>query len=60
MEMLGSGMVHPKVIKNMGLDAEKVSGFAFGLGIDRFVLLKYGIEDIRNFYAGDLRFLKQF
>jgi phenylalanyl-tRNA synthetase alpha chain len=60
MELLGSGMVHPDVIRNMGLDPEKVSGFAFGLGIDRLVLKKYGIEDIRQFYAGDLRFLKQF
>lgn len=60
MEILGSGMVHPTVIKNMGLDPEKVCGFAFGLGIDRLVLKKYGIADIRSFYAGDLRFLKQF
>jgi len=60
MELLGSGMVHPEVIKNMGLDPEKISGFAFGLGIDRLVLKKYGIEDIRQFYASDLRFLKQF
>jgi len=60
MEILGSGMVHPTVIKNMGLDPEKVSGFAFGLGVDRLVLKKYGIADIRSFYAGDLRFLKQF
>lgn len=60
MELLGSGMVHPEVLKNMGLDPEKVSGFAFGLGIDRLVMKKYGIEDIRQFYASDLRFLKQF
>lgn len=59
-EMLGSGMVHPKVIKNMGLDPDKYSGFAFGLGIDRLCMKKYGIEDIRNLYNMDLRFLKQF
>lgn len=60
MELLGSGTVHPEVIHNMGLDPEKVSGFAFGLGIDRLVMKKYNIEDIRQFYASDLRFLKQF
>lgn len=60
MEMLGSGMVHPKVLQNMKIDSEKYSGYAFGMGIDRLVMLKYGIEDIRQFYANDLRFLKQF
>ena len=60
LEVLGSGMVHPKVLKNMGIDSKKYSGFAFGVGIDRMVMLKYGIEDIRQFYSGDLRFLKQF
>jgi len=59
-ELLGSGMVHPKVIENMGIDPNEYSGFAFGLGIDRLVMLKYNIEDIRHFHAGDLRFLKQF
>jgi phenylalanyl-tRNA synthetase alpha chain len=60
MEMLGSGMVHPKVLKNMKIDPEKYSGYAFGMGIDRLVMLKYGIEDIRNFHSNDFRFLKQF
>lgn len=60
MELLGSGMIHPEVIKNMGFDSNKLSGFAFGLGIDRLVLKRYNIEDIRRFYSGDLRFLKQF
>jgi phenylalanyl-tRNA synthetase alpha chain len=59
-ELLGAGMVHPKVIKNMGLDSEKYSGFAFGMGIDRLVILKYGIDDIRHFNSGNLQFLKQF
>lgn len=60
MEMLGSGMVHPKVLRNMKIDPEKYSGYAFGMGIDRLVMLKFGVEDIRQFYANDLRFLKQF
>ena len=60
LELLGAGMVHPKVIKNMGIDPEKYSGFAFGMGVDRLVMLKYGVEDIRLLRSGDLRFLKQF
>lgn len=59
-ELLGAGMVHPKVLKNMKLDPKKYSGYAFGMGIDRLVILKYGIDDIRLFRSGDLRFLKQF
>jgi len=59
-EILGSGMVHPKVLKNMGIDPRDYSGFAFGLGIDRLVMAKYNISDIRQFYSLDLRFLKQF
>ena len=60
LEVLGSGMVHPKVLRNMKIDPDKYSGFAFGLGIDRLVMLKYGIEDIRQFYSSDLKFIKQF
>lgn len=60
LEMLGSGMVHPKVLKNMGVDPKKYSGYAFGLGIDRWMMLYYGIADIRSSYRGDLEWLKQF
>jgi phenylalanyl-tRNA synthetase alpha chain len=59
-EMFGCGMVHPIVLKNMGIDPEKYSGFAFGLGPDRMMMRKYGIEDIRLNLSGDLRFLRQF
>ena len=55
MEVLGAGMVHPNVLENVGIDPQKYSGFAFGLGIDRLTMMKYGIEDIRFFYQGDLR-----
>ncbi len=60
LEILGSGMVHPRVLEMSGYDSTKYSGFAFGMGVERIALLKYGIEDIRHFYSGDLRFLKQF
>ncbi len=60
LEVMGSGMIHPKVLNNMGLDSKKYSGFAFGMGIDRLVMLKFGIEDIRQFYNNNLLFLKQF
>jgi len=60
LEMAGCGMVHPRVLKNMGLDPKKYSGFAFGFGIDRLVMMKYGIEDIRHFLNSDLRFTRQF
>ena len=59
-EMGGSGLVHPKVLQNVGLDTEKYSGFAFGFGIDRLAMLKYGIDDIRLFHSGDLRLTNQF
>lgn len=59
-EILGAGMVHPNVLEMAGFDATKVSGFAFGVGIERVAMLKYGIDDIRNFYTNNLRFLKMF
>jgi len=60
MEVLGSGMIHPKVIEAGGYNPEKVSGFAFGLGVERFAMLKYGVPNIRLFYENDVRFLRQF
>ncbi len=60
MELLGSGMVHPKVIANCGLDPEEWQGFAFGCGIDRLAMLKYGMEDLRAFFDGDVRWLKHY
>ncbi|MFH1855143.1 MAG: phenylalanine--tRNA ligase subunit alpha [bacterium] len=60
LEVLGSGMVHPKVLKNMGLDPEVYSGFAFGLGPDRMMMQKHKIQDIRQVWQSDLRFLRQF
>lgn len=59
-EILGSGMVHPRVLDNAGFDSTKYTGLAFGLGVERIAMLKYGIEDIRHFYTNDLRFLEQF
>jgi phenylalanyl-tRNA synthetase alpha chain len=60
LEVLGCGMVHPNVLKNVGIDSERFQGFAFGAGIDRLALLKYGISDLRALFENDLRFLKQF
>lgn len=59
-ECLGAGMVHPNVLKMSGVDPEKYTGFAFGLGPDRFAMLKYGVTDIRDFYLNDMRFVTQF
>lgn len=59
-EILGCGMVHVKVLENCGVDSKKYSGFAFGIGLERIALIKYGIDDIRLFYEDDLRFLSQF
>ena len=53
-------VVHPNVLRNMGIDSEKYTGFAFGSGLERLTMLRYGINDLRLFYEGDLRFLKQF
>ena len=60
LELMGAGMVHPKVLMNVGLNPAEYSGFAFGLGIERAAMIKYGIENIRDFYANDYQFLKQF
>ncbi len=60
LEILGCGMVHPKVIANCGLDPEKYQGFAFGCGIDRLAMLKYGLPDLRAFFDADLRWLKHY
>lgn len=60
LEILGSGMVHPNVLRNGGYDPEQYSGFAFGMGVERICMLKYGIRDIRYFWGNDLRFLSQF
>ena len=57
---MGAGMVHPEVLTNVGYDAERYTGFAFGLGVERIAMLRHGIEDIRLFYANDLRFLERF
>lgn len=60
MEMAGAGMIHPVVLKNMGLNSEEWQGYAFGIGLDRFVMSYYGIDDIRLLHKNDLRFLSQF
>ncbi len=60
MEILGSGMVHPNVLKNCGLDPDEYQGFAFGMGIDRLAMLKYGIPDLRDFFAADARWLEHY
>ncbi|HHV79955.1 MAG TPA: phenylalanine--tRNA ligase subunit alpha [Firmicutes bacterium] len=60
LEILGSGMVHPSVIRNGGYDPERVTGFAFGMGVERIAMLKYGIDDLRLFLLNDIRFLSQF
>ena len=60
LEVLGCGMVHPNVLRECGIDPERYTGFAFGLGVERFAMLRYGVEDLRSFFDNDLRFLKQF
>lgn len=59
-EIMGAGMVHPKVLESAGIDSREFSGFAFGGGIDRLAMLKYGVDDVRLFYSGDLRLVNQF
>jgi phenylalanyl-tRNA synthetase alpha chain len=60
LEVLGCGMVHPTVLANCGIDPERYTGFAFGLGVERFAMLRYGVSDLRAFFENDLRFLRQF
>jgi phenylalanyl-tRNA synthetase alpha chain len=60
LEVLGCGMVHPTVLKNVGIDPERYTGFAFGLGVERFAMLRYGVDDLRSFFDNDVRFLRQF
>ena len=59
-EGIGAGMVHPNVLRDSGIDPKEYSGFAFGMGIDRLAIMKYGIDDVRDLYTGDLRFVNQF
>ena len=60
LEVLGCGMVHPNVLRNVGIDPEKYTGYAFGLGVERFAMLRYGVDDLRSFFENDARFLRQF
>ncbi|MGE8564733.1 MAG: phenylalanine--tRNA ligase subunit alpha, partial [Acinetobacter bohemicus] len=60
LEVLGCGMVHPNVLQAAGIDPEKYKGFAFGLGVERFAMLRYGVNDLRMFFQNDVRFLRQF
>ncbi|WP_444994293.1 phenylalanine--tRNA ligase subunit alpha [Aliikangiella sp. IMCC44359] len=60
LEILGSGMVHPKVLESVGIDGEEYTGYAFGMGVERMTMLRYGVNDLRLFFENDLRFLKQF
>jgi len=60
LEVLGCGMVHPNVLRNVGIDPERYTGFAFGLGVERFAMLRYGVNDLREFFENDVRFLRRF
>lgn len=60
LEILGSGMVHPAVLENVGYDTSRYTGFAFGMGVERITMLKYGVDDIRKYFENDIRFLRQF
>ena len=60
LEVLGCGMVHPNVFDHVGVDNEQYTGLAFGMGVERLSMLKYGVDDLRLFFENDLRFLRQF
>jgi len=60
LEVLGCGMVHPNVLRNVGVDPKEFNGYAFGMGVERFTMLRYGVDDLRSFFENDLRFLEQF
>jgi len=60
LEVPGRGLVHPNVLRNVGIDPEKFTGYAFGLGVERFAMLRYGVDDLRSFFENDVRFLRQF
>ncbi len=60
LEVLGCGMVHPNVLRNLGIDPERYTGFAFGMGVERLAMLRYGVDDLRSFFDNDVRFLRQF
>jgi phenylalanyl-tRNA synthetase alpha chain len=60
LEICGCGMIHPNVLKNCGVDPEEFQGFAFGFGVERMIMIKHQIPDLRSFYTGDVRFLRQF
>ena len=60
LEIVGCGMVHPNVLRNVGIDPERHTGYAFGMGIERLAMLRYGVNDIRLYFENDLRFLRQF
>jgi phenylalanyl-tRNA synthetase alpha chain len=60
LEVLGCGMVHPNVLRNVGVDPERYTGFAFGMGVERLAMLRYGVDDLRSFFDNDVRFLRQF
>ena len=60
LELMGAGMVHPNVLRSCGVNPEEYQGFAFGTGMDRFAMFKYGIPDIRTIYGNDIRFIEQF
>ena len=60
LEVLGCGMIHPEVLRHVGIDGERYTGYAFGMGVERLTMLRYGVNDLRLFFENDLRFLRQF